>query len=727
MQRAKIRLLPAELRNQIAAGEVVERPASVVKELVENALDAKATEISVIIEDGGQSLISVQDNGIGIAEDELELAVTRHATSKLQTAADLSHILSYGFRGEALPSIASVSRFRIVSKTEQDSTAHELCVNFGDIREHSPASLRQGTLIEVRDLFFNIPARLKFLKAPSTELKRAVDLFIRLALAADGVSMSLVSGARTAAEFFAFEDKKAKLAKIWSASIIDELVPVDYAAHGMKLSGFISNPRSVQPRADRMLLYVNGRSVNDKLLLKAIKQAYAGKITTRDYPQCLLFLEIDPREVDVNVHPAKSEVRFRDEKAIFGVMAGAVENALSSSSAYFSVKDLQNNNLRNKEAAESVPAQAKFGDLYQQPTASKPQGFWGNADRETRLSFAREDKSALAVSEAGAEFVQDFLQKKSAESTAESHAAATASDTSEQKGTPRAEQKTAAFVPPSAGSSFAGVSSAKNAQDILNDGGAESSAVLREPQTAMPPLGSEPKPDFLAEKFSVQINGDSRGFVKTEQNSACSSDIETNGSRESADGAKYSADLPYGLEYLGQVAETYLIIKKDNAALLLLDQHAAHERILYEEMKKGQIQSQPLLCSLELPVHKSEEARFESVQETLGVLGFDIEKHFKENTAVLSIKAIPLRYDRVTAMGFLKEILAEKIDNLDSIWVRHACKSAIKANTPLDRASAIKLILQWLKTSEPDNCPHGRPCVIHFDGNDLEKLFKRVL
>lgn len=722
MQRAKIRLLPAELRNQIAAGEVVERPASVVKELVENALDAKATEISVIIEDGGQSLISVQDNGIGIAEDELELAVTRHATSKLQTAADLSHILSYGFRGEALPSIASVSRFRIVSKTEQDSTAHELCVNFGDIREHSPASLRQGTLIEVRDLFFNIPARLKFLKAPSTELKRAVDLFIRLALAADGVSMNLVSGSRTAAEFFSFEDKKAKLAKIWSASIIEELVPVDYAAHGMKLSGFISNPRSVQPRADRMLLYVNGRAVNDKLLLKAIRQAYAGKITTRDYPQCLLFLELDPKEVDVNVHPAKSEVRFRDEKAIFGLMAGAVENALSSSSAYFSVKDLQGKNLQNAMAAESISSQAKFGDLYVASAPPKPQGFWGNADRETRLSFAREDKDALTVSDTGAEFVQDFLQKKSAESSAESRAAA--SDIFEQKSGQGAGQKPAEIFSSSFGNSVAETSFVKNASDILNAGVMDCSAVLREPQAAMPPLGSTQKADF-AQKNMVREHEHCPGADCTGQRTVRSFDIGISGSGEFDGSEKQS--LPYGLEYLGQVAETYLIIKKDNAALLLLDQHAAHERILYEEMKKGQIQSQPLLCALELPLHKSEEARFAAVKETLAALGFDIEVHDKENAEVLSVKAIPLRYDRVTAMGFLKEILAEKIDNLDSIWVRHACKSAIKANTPLDRASAIKLILQWLKTAEPDNCPHGRPCVIHFDGSDLEKLFKRVL
>lgn len=670
MTRAKIHLLPAELRNQIAAGEVVERPASVVKELMENALDAKATEIHVSIEDGGQSCIIVEDNGIGIPQDELELAVTRHATSKLQTTADLSAISSYGFRGEALPSIASVSKFRIVSKTKDEDVAHELCVNFGDIKESSPASLQQGTLIEVRDLFFNIPARLKFLKNPATELKRAAELFMRLALGADHVAMSLVSGSRTVMEFFSHEEKKDKLAKIWSNAIIEALIPVDYSSHGMHLTGFISNPRSVQQRADRMLFYVNGRAVNDKLMLKAIRQAYAGKITTRDYPQCLLFLELDPREVDVNVHPAKSEVRFRDEKALFAVIARAVENALANCSSYFSVKNLQ------EEEHSAVP-EAKFGDLYTEQVQAKPQGFWGKADYESRLSFVKEDKNESRYDDVVTEY---FIGTKPE----------IVSDTEEN----RNENQFAAKNYSEKNISFDDMVSA---EPFSKPAGCQSVA---EPQTEIAPL---------SKNFNVQ-NTQAETLFQNQN--------------------PVSNALPYGLEYMGQVAETYLLLKKDNANLLILDQHAVHERILYEEMKKGQIQSQNLLCPLELPVHKSEEERYFSVKETLGYLGFSLqeaEKVQKEQGGgiVVQITAIPMRYDRVSAMGFIKEILMEKMDNLDSIWVRHACKSAIKAGTPLDTASAIKLILQWLATEEPDNCPHGRPSVIHFDSNDLEKLFKR--
>lgn len=677
MTRAKIHLLPTELRNQIAAGEVVERPASVVKELVENALDAKASEIHVTIEDGGQGLICVEDNGIGIPKEELELAVTRHATSKLQTAADLSSISSYGFRGEALPSIASVSRFRIVSKTKDESIANELLVNFGDIKESTPAILRQGTLIEVRDLFFNIPARLKFLKNPATELKRAAELFTRLALGADNTAMSLVSGSRTVMEFFSHEDKKDKLAKIWSSAIIEALVPLDYSAHDMHVSGFISNPRSVQPRADRMFFYVNGRAVNDKLMLKAIRQAYAGKITTRDYPQCLLFLELDPREVDVNVHPAKSEVRFRDEKVLFALIARAVENALANCPGYFSVKSLQ------EEQNSSPVMEAKFGDLYTEPQKAgepvqpKPQGFWGKADYESRLGFTKDKHNEAEY----ADVVTAYFQNGTISQNKQDDICVGQENLSSQKQSEKNTQNTITAK----SSSFDDVLSAEPFAKSANY------QSVAEPQESLAPL---------SKNFNVQ-----------QQNA----------------GARQQEVLPYGLEYMGQVAETYLLLKKDNDNLLILDQHAVHERILYEEMKKGQIQSQNLLCPLELSLHTSEESRYFSVKETLEQLGFSLqeEQGQKENGLTVLVTAIPMRYDRVAAMGFLKEILAEKMDNLDSIWVRHACKSAIKAGTPLDTGSAVKLILQWLATEEPDNCPHGRPSVIHFSSSDLEKLFKR--
>ncbi len=335
----KIQLLPSELANQIAAGEVVERPSSVLKELVENSLDARATSITAILEDGGHTGIKVSDNGIGIPKDEIELAVTRHATSKIKDISDLSRISSFGFRGEALPSIASVSRFRIAScysgdiaenESTTDKQAFELNIHFGKSQGLQPCSLSAGTQIEVRELFNNIPARLKFLKTQSTELKKAQEIFTRIALIHTNKAFDLFSGSREVLNFLKEDNLYQRICKIWANSITQEMSEIkDFSYDDISVSGYISNPRSLYAKSDKMLLYVNDRAVTDKILIKAIRQAYKNSLTTRDYPQVLLNITLDPEEVDVNVHPAKSEVRFRDEQRVFKAVRLAIDSILS--------------------------------------------------------------------------------------------------------------------------------------------------------------------------------------------------------------------------------------------------------------------------------------------------------------------------------------------------------------------------------------------------------------
>jgi DNA mismatch repair protein MutL len=322
-----IRLLPPELQNQIAAGEVVERPSSVLKELVENALDAGATRIRIQIRDGGQSCIKVSDNGTGIAADQLELAVTRHATSKLESLHDLQNIRSFGFRGEALPSIASVSRFRMASSRE-DGDGSVLEVLHGRILRQDKTAMPRGTEVEVNDLFSNVPARLKFLKQPTTETRKCAELVARIALSNPHVDFEFLNGERSVHRFLCGQNPAQRLAAIWPREVVEALHEVSYEEGSFAVTGLAGNPAMAQARPDRILVYVNNRPVQDKIILSAIREAYRGRILGKEYPQAVIFLQLPPDEVDVNVHPAKTEVRFQDESSIFRTVRRAVLQSL---------------------------------------------------------------------------------------------------------------------------------------------------------------------------------------------------------------------------------------------------------------------------------------------------------------------------------------------------------------------------------------------------------------
>lgn len=693
--RKKIHLLPPELSNQIAAGEVVERPASVVKELVENSLDAGATRVLVELENGGQTMIRVTDNGRGISGDQLELAVTRHATSKIAEVGDLMNIHSYGFRGEALPSIASVSRFRMTSAPLEDDgsggDAHCINVLYGSIKAVAPAALNPGTMVEVTELFSNIPARLKFLKSPATEQKKIQELFARLALARTDVGFTLKAGSRELVRFEPGQTLARRMAVLWPPAIVDALRPFDVTVSGMHLHGLTSDPRSSQPRADRMLFYVNGRAVNDRLLMRAVRQVYQGRLTSRDYPQTVLFLDMPPQEVDVNVHPAKNEVRFRDEQAVFSAVLRAVGSALAGvplASERFAERTEQ-----KESTASSAPKSST-----ERPV--RPLGFWGEADA-VRVMPKPKNPPRPAFDAGDDSFSPGSLREP----------AMPERDFFTGRPNPGRSPE------PDYRSPFPHPDDASFFMESMPE---------KEPPA---PLSTTSTPD------TPPAAGNSPSTAKQKDHSVpsprkASAEITSAGTPEPlslpvAEAKESPAEVSplEGFRYLGQVARTYLVLSQNDDTLLILDQHAMHERIFYEKFRAGGSRgvAQPLLVPLEMDLHPAEVERLLELRDTLLRLGFETVCRGRR----CLVQTIPPEMDRSEASAFLREALSGRVDDLESVWIHHACATAIRAGQYLTRDDAVHLVRQWLRTESPDFCPHGRPCAVTLEKADLEKLFKR--
>ncbi len=623
MTRPAITLLPETLRNQIAAGEVVERPSSVLKELVENSLDAGASRVDVILEGGGVTRLLVADDGDGIPAGELALAVTRHATSKLKTAADLFAVTSFGFRGEALPSIASVSHVTLTSRAREAAEAAFIEVEHGTVTAEGPAAHSAGTRVEMRRLFASTPARLKFLRTEATEAKRCQEALMRMALARPDVAFSLTSGGREIFRLPGGQTLAARLGQFWPPQVLEGLGEFAREKEGMTARGLAGRPSHAQNKADRMLFYVNGRPVQDRLLMRAAREAYKGRLLSGEHPQLLLFLELPPEEVDVNVHPSKMEVRFRDESAVFSLVRWALEPVAGSGGLA-------------ESAASYAAACAGRGQDSGAPEPCRPSGgAWGSAP--PRPSAA-----------------------------------------------------------PSGGFGWPGGSGAwsrgeKPAQLRAYDD-FRSPPPEREVPLPFTPGGPEPAqagPAALAAAAPRAL------------------------SRE-------------GLEYLGQVADTYLILRQGGAhsgRLVIVDQHAAHERVILEGMRRARSagDTQPLAVPLSLSLHPAEALRLDELAEGLREVGFVLEREGGD----LLVKGVPPSLPAGKAVEHLREILDEQSDGLTSLWALMSCKSAIKAGQPLAVDEALALLEAWLDAPEREHCPHGRPVVVSFAEGDLERLFKR--
>ena len=539
-------------------------------------------------------------------------------------------------------------------------------MEFGIIRGIQPASLHKGTVVEIRDLFANVPARLKFLRGMPTEVRHCQEWLSRLALARPDVAFSLVSDGREILRFLPGQSLTERLEIIWPKLITDALVPFDRTHHSIHVHGLAARPEVSQPRGNRQLLFVNGRSVSDKKLLAAIREAYKGRLTSREHPQIVLFVEMDPCEVDVNVHPAKSEVRFRNESAVFSAVLFALRSALENdeyadavqpdSMSVEPVREIEGTSLKAGDPEDRAPSFFEGSDSV--PGQPERWGYWGRSDRPLNAGMTIRHSECRESGDSSEWLVQ------------------------EEAARPAEGQDGASFGKrlPASGSGSA----------------AESAGFLR------------------AEAAAAADGAASWQERPSQDDSLQGSPCRTEGEGGIQIG---------GFTYLGQIARTYLVFRDARDALVLLDQHAAHERVLYAKITAHgyQGQGQGLALPLEMTLHSSEAQRWQEMQPVFAALGFSAGLH----DGKLVVRAIPVLLGRMESAAFLKEALAGRKDDLNSRFASMACKAAIKAGQKLTADEVGTLMRQWLVTKDKENCPHGRPTMLRWDAFQLEKLFKR--
>lgn len=656
--RRSIALLPETLKNQIAAGEVVERPASVVKELAENSLDAGALRVDVAIERGGQGFIRVEDDGAGIPPEELVLAVTRHATSKIVSAQDLFGIDSFGFRGEALASVGSVARLVIASRACGREEAFALQVDGGRVGDLGPAALGSGTRVEVRDLFHNVPARLKFLKTPGSEAKRCREALFRLSLSHLEAAFGFWSDGAEVFRVPAGQTLSARLAHFWPPALCRGLHPFDHSGPAGRVHGLAGDPSQAQPRAERLLLAVNGRPVQDRMLLAAVREAYSGRLLSREYPQVALFLEVDPAEVDVNVHPAKSEVRFRDEGGIFSLVRRAVRETLDRElSGAFAVRE----------------AASAFGVS---PQAAGPGGQPSLFAEPGRLPVPGSAPEPIPV--------------------------------------PGSLAESPGREPWPGGPGIGPADPAPGSGDpgSISDGGCGfpfGAGAFREEGLAPVRETSPPAPKFSTRAAFHQ---------------AVAREVRDAGFPGAPAPATGGLELSPGLAYLGQAAGTYLVLAEAGGGLVLVDQHAAHERVLYDTIRQGRLagDSRPLALPLELALHPAEEEVARRFWSDWARLGYRLSL---EGGGRLMLRATPGSMTPGQALDALRQVLAGRTQTLEEVWISLACSQAVKAGEALAPDEALALLSAWSACPDRAYCPHGRPAAVPLGRSELERLFKR--
>jgi DNA mismatch repair protein MutL len=644
----KIKILPDNLANQIAAGEVVERPASVIKELVENAIDAGASRVEVDVELGGRRLMRVSDDGVGMGRDDAVLAFERHATSKISTLQDLAAIGTLGFRGEALASIASVAKVELVTKQEQDDAATRVSIEGGRLVDVKDAARATGTTINVRELFYNTPARRKFMRSEATENYHLAGIVTHYALAHPEIAFTLTSNGREVVRVSPAKDLRERAFQIFGPGLIDSLLPVNGGREFVaKVTGYVSAPRERRTTRDAQYFFVNQRFVRDKTIAGGLLEGFRSVLPHGVYPVAFLFLDVPLEEIDVNVHPAKTEIRFRRTEAVKDAIADAIRDALARGGV----------TVERRDESGALAVAAKAASESPQPASQPSMEFSSYDDRVEVPRDVPEMKDMAAAREEGGKI--------------ELAPGPAADDIVERGFEPLAIER------------------------------ADSSPNIPEPL----PVSAEP--------VFPPLNSAQR-FVKT---------------AEPADIASHK------VRPIAQLHDSF-IIATDDEGMLLIDQHVAHERILFDKFRKSEaertIESQNLLLPETLDLTPAQSQAFGLIEEDLAALGFGV---MKLSGRTIAIKSIPTDLPPSEARNLFAEILdhveldkrgGAKQTLRDDIAASLACKAAVKINMKLTPEKMQWLVDRLLLTSSPTTCPHGRPVILRLTMKDIERGFHRT-
>jgi len=713
----KIMVLDEQLANQIAAGEVVERPSSVVKELVENAIDAGSTSIDVSIEEGGLALIRVVDNGSGIDADDMEAAFFRHATSKLKSSKDLFRIASLGFRGEALPSIAAVAKLECLSSPDGTGLGRKLVIEGGSIKVLEETNTPQGTDITVRDLFYNTPARLKYMKSIQTEIGHIADYVNRLALAHPGIAFTLKHNGNSLLRTLGSGDRLQAFAAVYGSSIAKAMIAVDGEHPDYDLRGYISKPEQTRSNRNGITVIVNGRYIRSFLINQAIMQAYHTLLPINRYPLVVLELGMHPSLLDVNVHPSKMEVRFSKEAELKQFIEECVEKVLGR----------QRHIPGPAPAERSKPLYVQDQISFHRPDPTSPTtAAVSTPDRRTDASKGGNSFSA-AYGSSGTSGTYGSSGSSGSSGTYGSYGSY---DKYEKKAVPR-DAAERLYAPPSPGPSVqaqAGVretaaSSAYSERESVQLGTDSQETSVDAQRSATASISSGHATDNGNEPI-LSLNGQA----------AMSASIDTQPSADHAEEAS-SPDFPE-LYWIGQLHGTYIVAQNEEG-LYLIDQHAAHERIHYEyyleKFGRPQQVSQPLLVPITLEFTAAEASLLRGRLPLLLDAGLELEP-FGANTFL--VRAYPEwlpRGDEQSVVEEMTDWLLQEKGAVDISKLREksaimcACKASIKANDRISREEGETLLARLSACRQPYTCPHGRPIIVHMTTYQLEKMFKRVM